>query len=136
MLRHDTKAAAPLLLGAALIREVEMEVVFGTPSKNCSGAGICLIANRFPQGYAIPCPHAPALLHCLPGQELVFRFRKRRLSEPTRLAFFTQGYFQVDEPFCLPKRLVRLWNLNQEWIAPGRYVLEEYAQEWRLYFPL
>lgn len=136
MLRHDTKAAAPGLQGAALIREVEMEVIFGTPSKNCAGAGVCLIANRFPQGYMIPCPHAPALIHLIPGQELVFRFRKRYLNDPSVRAYFTQVYFQVDEPFGLPKRLVRLWNLSNEWVPSGRYLLEEYAQEWRLYFPL
>lgn len=136
MLRQNTKAAQTVLLGAALIKEVEMEVVFGTPSKNCAGAGICLIANRFPQGYEIACPHAPALIHYVSGQELVFRFRKRWLSATAVQTYFKSDHFLVDEGFSLPQRLVRQWNLPLDCVPPGRYLLEEYAQEWRLYFPL
>lgn len=113
-----------------------MEVVFGTPSKNCSGTGICMIAGRFPQGYTIRCPHAPAIIHCIPNQELVFRFRKHRLPEGAAQTYFSAGFFPVEEAFTLPQRLIRLWNLSIETIAPGRYPLEEYSREWRLYFPL
>lgn len=137
MLRKNTKAASlHLLSGATLIREVEMEVVFGTPSKNCSGAGICLIANRFPKGYAIACPHAPASIHLVSSRELVFRFRKRSLSETAVARFFNRRYFQVEESFLLPKHLVRMWRLSAASVNPGQYLLEEYSQEWRLYFPL
>ena len=137
MLRKNTKAASPQVLpSAALIREVEMEVVFGTPSKNCSGAGICLIANRFPKGYSVPCPHAPASIHMVSRRELVFRFRKRNLTEKAAAGYFTRRYFQVEEAFLLPKRLVRMWRLSAASVSPGQYLLEEYSQEWRLYFPL
>lgn len=137
MLQHNAKATTALLpRGAALVREVEMEVVFGTPSKNCSGAGICLIANRSPYWQTIPCPHAPAIIHYPPGPELVFRFRKRYLSPETELAFFRRDFFVIEEAFRLPQRLVRQWNLSAEWIQPGHYAVEEYSQEWRLYFTL
>lgn len=137
MLRHDTKAVHPHVLhGAALIRDVEMEVIFGTPSKNCSGAGICLIANRSTRWETITCPHAPAIIHCLPDQELVFRFRKRHLSSEAVQAFFKDNKFLVEECFRLPIRLVRQWALPFGQIQPGCYLLEEYSQEWRLYFPI
>lgn len=113
-----------------------MEVVFGTPSRNCAGAGICMIANRFPQGYMIPCPHAPAIIYCIPGQELVFRFRKHHLCDRAVQAYFSAGDFLVEEDFALPQRLIRQWGLPAEKIPPGRYSMEEYSREWRLYFPL
>ncbi len=138
MLRKNIETVHPALLSSPSIREVEMEVVFGTPSKNCSGAGICMIAGRFPQGYTIACPHAPAIIHCAPGQEqeLVFRFRKNRLCGRAAQAYFTAGYFLVEESFSLPQRLIRQWGLPVDKIPPGRYLLEEYSREWRLYFSL
>lgn len=137
MLQRNTVAAqSSVLQGAALIREVEMEVVFGTPSKNCAGAGICLITNRSIRWRAIPCPHTPAIIHYVPGQELVFRFRKRHLSSESALAYFQQDQFLVEEAFRLPLRLVRQWSLPFQNILPGYYPLEEYKQEWRLYFPI
>lgn len=136
MLRRNVETAHPMVMLSTPIREVEMEVVFGTPSKNCSGTGICMIAGRFPQGYTVPCPHAPAIIHCMPDQELVFRFRKHRLSDRAVQAYFSAGFFQVEEDFALPQRLIRLWALPTDTIPPGRYLLEEYSGEWRLYFPL
>ena len=136
MIRHEHKAVPVVLLGpGALVREVEMEVIFGTPSRNCAGAGICLITNRFSQGYAVPCPHAPAIIHLVPGQELVFRFRKRQLSDAALRGYFQENFFAVEEAFRLPQALVRQWKLPVRWIKPGQYLLEEYSQEWRLYFP-
>lgn len=114
-----------------------MEVVFGTPSRNCSGTGICMIASRLPQGQDIPCPHAPAIIHCDPsGHELVFRFRKQRLTDRVVQEYFSSSYFLVEEAFSLPQRLIRMWGLPMSSIPPGRYSLEEYSREWRLYFPL
>ena len=137
MLQNDTKATQTILpQGLALIREVEMEVIFGTPSKNCSGAGICLIANRSARWDSISCPHTPAILHFSPGQELVFRFRKRHLDTPALQAYFGCGSFLVEESFSLPSQIVRRWALPFSSIPPGRYLLEEYSQEWRLYFPI
>ena len=136
MLRHKEQTALPAALVSPPIREVEMEVVFGTPSKNCSGTGICMIASRLPQGYLISCPHAHVIIHCIPNQELVFRFRKNRLCDRVAQAYFSAGYFLVEESFALPQRLIRQWGLPVDKIPPGRYLLEEYSREWRLYFSL
>lgn len=126
----------PTLFASPPIREVEMEVVFGTPSRNCSGTGICMIAGRLPQGKVIPCPHAPVIIHCDPKHELVFRFRKQRLSDKIVQDYFSSNIFVVEEAFSLPQRLIRMWDLPIGSIPPGRYFLEEYSREWRLYFPL
>ena len=136
MLRHKEQTALPAALVSPPIREVEMEVVFGTPSKNCSGTGICMIASRLPQGYLISCPHARVIIHCIPNQELVFRFRKNRLCDRVAQAYFSAGYFLVEESFALPQRLIRQWGLPVDKIPPGRYLLEESSREWRLYFSL
>lgn len=137
MLRQNTKTASVLFMGPALVREVEMEVVFGTPSKNCAGAGVCMLTNRFTNGHTVPCPHAPAIVHFPPGgnRELVFRFRKRYLTERILSGYFSSEFFVVEEAFRLPLQMVRRLGLPVRSIRPGRYVLEEYTREWRLYFP-
>ncbi|MBK7936604.1 MAG: hypothetical protein IPJ82_05730 [Lewinellaceae bacterium] len=135
MLRHNMEAVNPLLLSPALIREVEMEVVFGTPSKNCDGAGVCLLTNRLPRTRQIPCPHAPAIIHYPPGRELIFRFRKRYLDSRILDTYFNDERFLVEEAFRFPLPLARQWQLPVRWIKPGLYMLEEYTQEYRLYFP-
>ena len=137
MLRHHIEGGAVIAPSTCYpVREVEMEVVFGTPSKNCAGAGVCLIANRSAYWQTIACPHAPVIIHYLPEGQLVFRFRKRHLRSEAFSPFFQGEEFQVDEAFLLPQRLQRLWNLETDRIPAGRYPLEEYSREWRLYFPI
>ncbi len=136
MILAKIKTAPPGLLLAPPVREVEMEVVFGTPSKNCSGAGVCMIAGRFPEGYQIACPHAPAIIHFLPGNELVFRFRKKHLNPDLVRRYFSAKRFVVEEPFRLPAQLVEQWKLPVRTVPAGYYAAEEYTQEWRLYFNL
>jgi hypothetical protein len=66
----------------------------------------------------------------------VFRFRKQRLTDRVVQEYFSSSYFLVEEAFSLPQRLVRMWGLPVGTIPVGRYSLEEYSREWRLYFPL
>lgn len=95
-----------------------------------------MVASRLPAQQFIPCPHAPVIIHYDPENELVFRFRKQRLSDRVVQDFFSSNTFLVEESFSLPQRLIRTWNLPISSIPPGRYSLEEYSREWRLYFPL
>jgi len=126
----------PFLFSALSVREVEMEVVFGTPSQNCSGTGICMLTGRLPKRHTITCPHAPAIVHYPPGRELIFRFRKSHLGDQILRQYFSSDTFVVEEAFRIPLQLVRSWRLPVRVVKPGDYLLEEYSQEWRLYFPL
>lgn len=122
---------------STVIREAEMEVVFGTPSRNCEGSGICMVTGRFPPGYSIPCPHARVIIYCdIDAEELVFRFPKRYLSDDIIKRFFSKNYFTVEESFRIPLQLVRRWRLPGRYIPAGCYPIELYSREWRLYFPL
>ena len=133
MLRQTNKAALTLPFDASP-RQMEMEVVFGTPSKNCDGAGVCMLIHRLPKSLDIRCPHAPAIIHCSPGRELIFRFRKNDLNGLAIQAYFTSEYFLVEEAFRIPPSLVRKWNLPVRWIQPGRYPIAKFYREWRVYF--
>lgn len=84
----------------------------------------------------IRCPHAPVRILKMPGEGLVFLFAKKHINTDALLAYFTTSDFLVEEAFSLPQRLIRMWELPIGRIPPGRYFLEEYSREWRLYFPL
>lgn len=117
-------------------REAEVEVVFGTPSRNCEGSGICMVTSRFPGGHTVPCPHARAIIYCdKESKELIFRFPKRYLSELAQKRLSDNEVFVVEESFLIPQPLIRQWGLPGRYIPAGRYPIEAYSTEWRLYFP-
>ncbi|MCS6929732.1 MAG: hypothetical protein NZM43_09565 [Saprospiraceae bacterium] len=118
------------------IREAEVEVIFGTPSRNCEGSGICMVTGRFPNGYTVSCPHAPAIIYCeQEREELVVRFQKRHLTEAVLKRLTESEMFLVEEPFCIPRQLVQRWGLPNRYIPAGRYPVEVYSKEYRLYLP-
>lgn len=118
------------------VHEAEVEVVFGTPSRNCEGNGICMVTGRFPPDYTISCSHAPAILYSdRQNRKLVFRFPKRCLSARAKECLLANEEFIVEEPFRIPINLVRQWKLSGKYIPTGRYLIEVYSNEFRLYFP-
>lgn len=137
MVRAREVLSAPKLAAISVFyKEAEVEVVFGTPSRNCEGSGICMVTSRFPAGYTVPCPHARAIIYCdTERRELVFRFPKRYLSEITLKRLKDNDVFVVEEPFRIPQVLIRRWGLSGRYISAGRYPIEVYSTEWRLYFP-
>ena len=42
---------------------IRTEVIFGTPSQNCIGSGICMIMSRLPVRQPLRCPHTPAWIY-------------------------------------------------------------------------
>jgi len=120
----------------SIVHKAEVEVVFGTPSRNCEGSGICMVTERFPIGYTVPCPHTRAIIYCdTESRELVFRFPRRHVTEQIERRFFAGSFFVVEEPFPIPLRLRRKWGIEGKCVPQGRYPLECYSVEWRIYFP-
>lgn len=135
MLSVTTAKGRYVLQSKALHKEVEMEVVFGTPSKNCAGVGVCFIAERLPQTFVIACPHAPARIFCR-QQELIFCFQRQHISGPAFTAFFGRALFEVEEAFRLPTHLRKMLDIATKWVPPGMYPVEYLANEWRLRIPV
>lgn len=134
--RQNKHASEPIAYQFPDAHTARVEVVFGTPSKQCSGSGICIVTSAPLIRTPIICPHAPARLRRVPGEGLVFLFAKKHINTDVLMAYFASPYFLVEEPFALPRRLVKDWHLPTSWVAPGCYELEAYHYEWRLYIPL
>lgn len=112
--------------------EVKTEVVFGSPSQNCGGSGICMMISRLPKARVLSCPHAPAFVAVV-GDGLRFRFLKDQQMEPYAWRYFSTGYFEILEAYRLPLSISRGLGLFGMGLMPGKYRVEETAQEWRFY---
>jgi hypothetical protein len=102
---------------------VHVEVVFGSPAKNCQGAGICMIIDsaRMPPG-VYPCPHTRALLYPAPGGRPALRFESAGLTENKVKCLLAAPFFVVEEMYHIPGYLLRGLGWRAPFfIAPGRY---------------
>jgi hypothetical protein len=112
-----------------------MEVVFGAPSQNCIGSGVCMVMNRLPRQQQLPCPHAPTWISFERGL-LVFRFSKAEVVRQDAISRFDAPWFLVQESFHVPLYTSRHLGLPSQWIRPGLYAIEETAKDWLLTFCL
>ena len=135
MLQQQNRIVHSMTMPLSQTHEVKMEVVFGTPSQNCIGSGVCMLMNRAPQNKQLSCPHAPAWLSYQQGR-LTFRFLKEAVTRQDCIARFESPWFLVEEPFEIPRTTARRLGMTTSWVAPGLYAVVETAKEWFLAFPL
>lgn len=113
--------------------EIRMEVVFGAPSQNCIGSGVCMVMNRLPPN--LPCPNAPVWVSYDKGR-LIFRFPKSEMLREDAQSRFGSLWFFVQESFQLPRYTARRLGMPIHWVSPGLYVIEKTAKDWVLSFRL
>ncbi len=135
MLQQQKRVAPSLPASLAQPREIRMEVVFGTPSQNCIGSGVCMVMNRLPRQKQLPCPHAPAWISYERGF-LVFRFSKDEVVRQDAISRFGNPWFLVQEPFHVPLYTMRHLGLPSQWVPPGLHAIEETDKDWLLTFCL
>lgn len=120
------------LLISGLKKEI-VEVVFGTPSKNCTGMGICMVARPNSAFLKrIICPSVLSRASCLNKQSVSFEFHRDDIDPVVIMQRFLQPIFLIEEPFMLPDYLVRKWSLETRWIAQGAYPLTFQDNTWRI----
>lgn len=124
------------LNATGIFREIRAEVVFGTPSKHCAGAGICMVSISGFHSRVITCPKAPAWVSSDHSGRLLFRFEKSCLQTEIMNAYFKNTEFPVEEKFRLPLRLVRQMGLFSSWVLPGAYQILEQDDDWMIRFTL
>ena len=133
MLQQQKKLAPSLPIGLLHTREIRMEVVFGTPSQNCIGSGVCMVMNHLPLHWQLSCPHAPAWVSYEKGL-LRFRFSKSETLREDAVSRLESPWFLVQESFQLSRYAARRLGLRSHWIPPGLYPVEESADCWVLCF--
>jgi hypothetical protein len=105
-----------------------VNLILGTPSLNCSGHGICRI---FPQrvhwiANAISCPVTLArFMRNTNNGNLYLLFDRSVLTNQIIEKHFSTPFFQMEEPFRLPKFVQEHFGLPKaSSILPGTYLIE------------
>lgn len=139
MIQHESCPAFKIAdLGkVGLNREVKAEVVFGTPSKHCAGAGICMVSiSNAKTDRIITCPVVPVWISSANPHWAQFRFEKAALQTEISKARFSGQEFVIEEAFRLPLRLTRQLGLVSYWGQPGIYPVVEREFDWVIRFPV
>lgn len=106
------------------IKEANAEVVFGAPSKNCSGSGICLVVGRqHLKNMKIRCASYSAKISFHANETLYFEFEKSTLLDGSigcHQLFYS--HFLVEESFSIPLHISsKLGFRRRLWVLPGSY---------------
>lgn len=119
---------------------LQCEVMFGSPSSNCDGNGICKIAARS-SGQLQPfvrrtsCSRASALFTSNDndkGASLIFR--RDWLCSKLMRQHFRHGVLEMPEPCPIPKGFVSALGLQITELPAGLHLIEDYGTYYRINF--
>ncbi len=132
MLTRISTAQQTIMIGLELV----CGVIFGTPSRNCTGSGICMVSSlQTLRRKRYPCDHVMAYLGQGINGELTIRIPFTAVPEALRRQFFRDKIFKVDETFQIPPWLTSPWGKYRIYIPPGRYEIQKSADSWIIIFP-
>lgn len=111
--------------------QILAEVVYGLSSRNCKGMGICKInAVDTPdyQASSSPCGASLAYIQVLNSSTIRFEFLKDSVTSEQYALRFANGYFCLDEAFCLSNQLLDALETDKTSIAEGVYPIQDGPQ--------
>ncbi|HAD13289.1 MAG TPA: hypothetical protein DCF33_12730 [Saprospirales bacterium] len=115
----------PATLGSAQntdgYRVMQADIVFGTPSEQCKGHGICMI---MPEGAALQlhCRSFQGLFIRESGDQFYLMMSRNQLPASVVDKFFSKPYFLMKEALVLPEFLASGLGLQQGCVIPtGRF---------------
>lgn len=122
---------APMLL--------QCEVMFGSPSSNCDGNGICKIVARSgcaPNTYSrTSCSHSQAVFaSCDGGNAASMIFRRDWLCAKLMKRHFRHGFLEMPEPCPIPPAFVSALDLNISELPAGLHLIENFGTHYRINF--
>lgn len=137
---------APMLRSAFKFRQLtegmqhlSCDVVFGLPSADCMGTGICKISAIKPMPEqnkkASRCESAPAILYPLDGGAGITMVIPREMMCIKLLrSQFRGGKLTIKEPCTLPNDVVKALSLTYKKLQPGTYPVLEIDGFFRINF--
>jgi hypothetical protein len=139
-------ARAPMLRSVFELRQLtkgmqqlSCDVVFGSPSANCMGTGVCKISALATQpnlySKSRNCESAPGILIPFEGGAGVSLVIAREMMCIKLLRNqFRGGALTLHEPCRLPNDVISALSLKFKELKPGRYTLEELDGFFRINF--
>lgn len=103
---------------------IDSQVIFGTPSRDCSGSGICKVYTiHAAKRLQIACEMVPARL-AVSDQDLLISFSEADCTESLRQKQFGDIHFWIEEAFQLPGWLAQKLAIPAAFISAGRYLIQ------------
>lgn len=130
----------PLRETAETALQMSCDVVFGSPSADCRGTGICRISARvshspLPAARRQKCQSAVGLLYPIDGGSgLAMVFTKGMLCTQLYRKHFRKGYLCIESYSFLPDDVVRGLSLKTNKLSPGIYPVAEDSEFLRINF--
>ncbi len=121
-------SGTPLTLGAPCVKVSKLdffvqqrmfaEIVFGTPSKQCLGHGICAVfpTAGAPYNTSRSCKAVSTILFKTLSGQVGLAIPRRSLPQHILTKHFSDNYFQVEEHFCLPENILEKLQLSTGFI--------------------
>ncbi len=105
---------------------LKSEIVFGSLSTGCRGAGVCKVVPARVATEDWKCLHATAWISITPNQKIRFSFIKSTLTQQMIRRHFSWRLFQVFEPFPMPLFVEKKFKTDKGLtIKPGIYSVVE-----------
>lgn len=118
VLRHQGYAGATL-------KTVHAEIIFGSPSANCQGQGICRVISGT-ETTSCSCKKTPIRVFASThSSELCFLFPKATLSEDITALYFHQKVMIIREVFFISMHLASELGLTTCRVKPGEYTIRD-----------
>ena len=121
-------------------RSMSCDVVFGSPSNDCRGTGICKITARKSRpettGVRRDCKSSKALfISGDSGRSLSMVFARELLCVHIWRNHLRHGVLTLSEPCRIPLDITRTIGLKFHTLQPGQYRVEELEGRYRITFP-
>ena len=116
------------------------DVIFGMPSANCSGTGICkIVTTRQSSESPVPrsCRHTRAQFSVWNnGAGLTMRIRREHLCVELYRKHLRHGFLEMLENSELPASMMRQLGLKSAHIPAGLYLVENHGAYFSIHFKL
>ena len=114
------------------------DVIFGSPSSNCRGTGVCKITAHHPNQQLTrrnDCQSTTGICTALSGgQQLSIVFFRELLCINILRRHLMANELELKEPCPLPHELIKFLGLSIKTLMPGRYAIEEGQGYYRVTF--
>jgi hypothetical protein len=142
-LRQPAITAAPWLINHPLFDlqhrpHMNCDVIFGSPSADCRGTGVCKITARKSNERARTsnfCQGSPAIMtKAKNGNGIEVLLLREHLCINALRRHLSGSTFIVNEPYPLPAQIVGTLNLAFDTLLPGHYPIEKGEGWFKIHF--
>jgi hypothetical protein len=119
--------------------QLQCEVMFGSPSSNCGGNGICKIVAKSIHPLSVfkraSCSHAKALFTTQgDGKDASLIFRRDWLCSNLMRQHLRHGILEMPEPCPIPPGIVTTLGLKVSELPAGLHLIEDYGTHIKINF--